>query len=233
MNDIVCNNYSHSYASELHLELAIYNNFLGLNDLINVSKINKTFNSIVKKYINEYYSILQKCYKIEMKNSYTHLYGGSRGIDYTYDRNYWYNYFGRKLNSQELALYYAYFVEKYHYSCKIEEYKHVWICVIYPDGFIKLLASKIDGSISTMYGNNDIILRITRFYNYTIKRIYLTTEIMYEPETNINYSHVDEELLSKLLIKNNLDYIINNAILYRFLFTDKFNLHRSIHYIQN
>ena len=213
MNDIVCNNYSHSYASELHLELAIYNNFLGLNDLINVSKINKTFNSIVKKYINEYYSILQKCYKIEMKNSYTHLYGGSRGIDYTYDRNYWYNYFGRKLNSQELALYYAYFVEKYHYSCKRELYKDIWICVIYPDGFIKLLASKIDGSISTMYGNNDIILRITRFYNYTIKRIYLTTEIMYERESNINYSHVDEELLKNILIKNNLDYIVNNAIL--------------------
>lgn len=206
--------YSHN--THLLLELTIYNDFLGFNDLIRLSRINKYFNSSTKKYIEKYYEFLNKCINIPIKNSYASLYIIDNN-EYKYDREYWYKLFNKKLNSQELAIYYSYFIKNYYYSCRKMLYLDQWICSIYQDGFIKLLANKNDGSV--LIDKNDVILKCIIDYKYDnfninepniqIKKIYCNVKVKYMQdfisESNLNnISKVDEILLLELL--KNFDY---------------------------
>jgi len=85
MNNLISSN------TDLSLELTIYNDFLGFNDLIRLSRTNKYFNSLTKKNIKKYYEFLEKCKNIQIKKSYASLYIIDNN-EYNYNSNIGINY---------------------------------------------------------------------------------------------------------------------------------------------
>lgn len=169
-----------------HIEFAIFNNFLGLDELATMSMVNKTYNRLAKREIKKIYKIIQiiRSSKIHVNNS--SLYSDPIYSEHSkYNQDYWYQLFGRKLNHQELAIYYAYFITKYTTSGKN------WCCVAFPDGFIKLLGGT-DGSVSLSNDKPEIYIRVS---NYDDKNLYITAE----PKHFIGFNHtfIDEKLLKK------------------------------------
>lgn len=172
-----------------HIGFAIFNNFLGLDELATMSMVNKTYNVMAKREIKKIYQIIEKIRKSKIQVNTSSLYSNNFGKpDYTYDPHYWYQLFGRKLNTQELAIYYAYFISKYCMS------GNKWCCVAYKDGFIKLLGAQSDGSVSLSNNEPEIYIRFTDYYR---ENISIQCE---ETWKNINPDiYIDQKLLKKII----------------------------------
>jgi len=184
-----------------HIEFAVFNEFIGLEELVNLSMVNKSYNRLAKREIKKIYTIIEKIRKSKIKVNHSTLYSTNYfgKLDNTYEHDYWYGLFGRQLNQQELTLYYAYFITKYSVSSP-----H-WCCVAYPDGFIKQLGSKNDGSVSLTHYPEIYI----RFYDYSRGHITINFEYNFKTKDKI---YIDETLLNKLVshIKDNSKYDENN-----------------------
>jgi len=177
-----------------HLEFTIFNNFLGLDELVTVSMINKSYNLLAKREIKKIYQIIEKIRKSKIQVNTSSLYSMAT-LDCAYDPQYWYKLFGRKLNTQELAIYYSYFINKYCMS------GDRWCCVAYKDGFIKSLGAQSDGSISISHNEPEIYIRFNNYY-----RENMSIEFQ-EKWTIINHhDYIDEKLLKKII-----KYIIENS----------------------
>ena len=116
--------------------------------------------------------------------------------DNKYTNEYWYELFGKNLNSEELAIYYAYFITKYIMSGSN------WCCVAYPDGFIKLLGAESDGSVSLSPYQSEIYIRFTNYY--LKNKMHITYEYNFKTNSRIS---IDENLLKKYV-----GYIFENSV---------------------
>jgi hypothetical protein len=177
-----------------HIEFTIFNNLLGLDELVNVSMVNKTYYLLAKREIKKIYQIIEKIRKSKIQVNTSSLYN-TETFDCTYDNQYWYQLFGRKLNNQELAIYYSYFITKYYMNGK-----H-WSCVAYKDGFIKSLGAQSDGSITINQNEPEIYIRFKNYYSDNI-----TIEFQEKFYTINHRQYIDEKLLNKII-----KYIIQNS----------------------
>ena len=201
---------------ELIFQYTMNTEFIDLEDFMNIFSnfINKE-NSIIsnsKKYINDYFDILKKCYNIKQLKI-------PQGVPYTYnnyyekyiyDNDYWYNLFGKKLNKDELALYYTFFIYKYHKFNKEGISSKEWSCIMHPNGFIKSFGYH---KYSDLYiSENDIIIKIDLYYNYnstskqhSFTENYWSTKIKLENKhgVNIENSIINLELLEQMIINKN------------------------------
>lgn len=180
-----------------HIEFALFNEFIGLEELVNLSMVNKSYNQLAKREIKKIYTIIEKIRKSKIKVNNSSLYSSNYfgKPDDIYDHDYWYGLFERQLNQQELTLYYAYFIKKYSMSSS-----H-WCCVSYPDGFIKQLGSKNDGSVYLTH-YPEIYIRFNDYYRGNI-----TIRYEYNFKTK-NKIYIDETLLNKVIshIEDNIKY---------------------------
>lgn len=195
-----------------HIEFSIFNNFLGLDELATISMVNKSYNLLAKREIKKIYKIIEKIRKVKIQVNNSSLYSMNSTLDCVYNQNYWYKLFGKKLNRQELAIYYAYFITKYSIGTSN------WCCTTFNDGFIKQLGSKSDGSVSLLSYNEPEIY--VRFSNYSRENISVNFEERHIPIHNDSY--IDEKLLKKCVryIIKNSGYEKNDNIIKRPSITD-------------
>lgn len=204
MNNKIINSYTQTF--DLVINITISSKFLGFYEFINLAKTDKYLNYYTKIYINKNYYIIQTCKitKIIIPKTIS-FYNLDEIINNNYDNYYWYYIFNQKLNRDELAFYYSYFVYKYNSFYIYGGYSKDWLCVLFPDGFIK--------SFDTTQTNdeNDIILKIKLYYSVTsyrgTKKInYWDSDIIfYNNKEKIIYpDFVNSKLLKKLVINKNI-----------------------------
>lgn len=181
------------YSPTEHIEFCIFNNFLGLNELATMSMVNKSYNSLAVREIKKLYLILEKISASRIIINNSSLYSDSLS-SYKYNQNYWYELFGKKLNMQELAIYYAHFISQ----CRMNS--NNWCCVAFNDGFIKQLGTISDGSVSLSPDEPEIYIR---FYSYSNKNIYIEFEIN---NGIVKNTYIDADLLKKCI-----KYIFQNT----------------------
>jgi hypothetical protein len=207
----------------LILQLTIDNGFIGLSDLMDLKNVDKYFNETCKKYIDKYFEILSKCYNthiiIPKYPSFNDNDDEFNLLSYNYENKYWYDLFGKKLNRDELVLYYGYFINKATES--INSYSSfaycskTWKIVMFEDGFIKSFDYKY-----TNLSDSDIIMKVTLYYATTIylnKRTkhYWKSEIIFEnkKQEKIETYLINTKLLDKLLTTfNYIDMVSNKKI---------------------
>jgi hypothetical protein len=179
-----------------HIEFAIFNNFLGLNDLATMSMVNKNYNLLAKREIQKILQIIIKIRSSKILVNTSSLYTTGSTLECLYNQHYWYQLFGKKLNQQELAIYYAYFITKYIVSGSN------WCCVAYKDGFIKQLGAKSDASVSLSQSEHEIYIRINNY-------CYDNITIVFQQGWNTiqHHKYIDEKLL-----KTCLKYIFKNSV---------------------
>jgi hypothetical protein len=225
--------------SSLQLDLTIYNDLIGLDEHIKVSKLNKYYKKQANKYIKKYHDLILKIEKINLISNTHSLYDININSN-NYNTQYWVDLFGKNLNQDELALYYVWFIINYECSQKISHYKKTWQCNSYSDGFIKTLPSKNDGSLSFTGGYTHNIIRFivetkyeTHYQVGTISNIHNTNIITFNDEHNnivyclpkyklidfdIDYSNQRHNKVKKIininksLLKKCFMYIKNNNI---------------------
>lgn len=201
---------------ELKFQYTMDSEFTDLEDFKNIfSKFATKENSTIlnsKKYIDDYFDILKKCYTIKQIKI-------PQGIPYTYnnyyekyiyENNYWYTLFGKELNKDELALYYTYFIYKYHKFNKEGVSSKEWSCIIHPSGFIKSFGYH---KHSDLYiDENDIIIKIDLYYNYiSTSKQHSFTENYWSTKINLENKHgvdienliINLELLQSMIINQN------------------------------
>ncbi len=180
-----------------HIEFAIFNNFLGLDEFATMSMVSKSYNQLAKREIKKIYKIIEIIRSSKILVNISSLYSNPEyTADYTYSKNYWYQLFGRKLNHQELAIYYAFFITKYDMS------SINWCCVAFEDGFIKQLGARSDGSVSFSYNRPELYIR---FSDYRNENLSIRTEQLHLIDLNTT-------IIDKNLLKKCVNYIFNNAI---------------------
>lgn len=192
-----------NYCPTEHIEFSISNGYLGLDELVSISMLNKSYNLLAKREIKNIYQIIKNIRKSKIIVNNSSLYSFS--IQEKYDNNYWYQIFGRKLNHQELAIYYAYFITKYNISGKF------WTSISYQDGFIKLLGAQSDGSLSLSQYEPETIIQIKNNYLEQDHDITFTYEYINRTKPNNYKISIDEKLLIRIVnfIKKNTVYDFN------------------------
>lgn len=240
------------------MDFPILNDFMTIEDLKNISMVNKYFNHVSKKQMNkqmnELFNFIEKLEKMHIliNNSSLYSYEPTYNLEENainnststnlqniqreilpyvneskktqYNPLYWYNLFGKKLNPQELALYYAYFILNYHTpSGRVESTNMpylmitIWNCVSYEDGFIKSLPG-IDNSFSMSRNKNEVehyilFKKLTKIEKMDDNNKLKTFEYNYDIEFDSmssfpnNMFSIDIELL-----KNIYTYIKKNGI---------------------
>lgn len=185
-----------------HIEFAIFYKFIDIENIIKIATLNKHYYLLAKREIQKILQIIENIRTIKIKPNITSLY--SREHSQKYDNQYWYQLFGNYLDSQQLTIYYAFFICKYY----IQSYKK-WMCVTYPDGFIKTLPSQYDGSISITHYPEIII----SFINYKNKDIQIKYEYNFK---TLNKIHININLLKKIIsnYQTKLDFKQNIYNLY-------------------
>lgn len=178
-----------------HIEFAIINNFLGLDELATMSMVSKSYNQLAKREIKKIYKIIEIIRSSKIIVNHSSLYSTQSIQNCKYDRDYWYQLFGRKLNHQELAIYYAYFITSYIMSGSN------WSCVAFTDGFIKLLGARSDGSVSISQKEPELFIRI---HDYNCENLYISVKQGYLID-------FDYPLFDKKLLKKCVNYIFQNT----------------------
>jgi len=186
-----------------HIEFTILNDFLGIDELVVMSMVNKQYYILSKRYIKKIYNIAKLITQSIIVKNRASLYSTSYFVipNNTYDNEYWYGLFGKCFNRTELAIYYAHFITSYCMS------GNNWCCVAYPDGFIKQLGSYSDGSVSLSPYKSEIYIRFLDYYDVNKLNYYMNC-IHYE--YNFKTKHkisIDENLLKKCV-----KYIFQNTI---------------------
>jgi hypothetical protein len=187
MNAQLKNNYPQTM--DLALQLTINSGFLGLNDLYKLSNVDKFMNSLCKNLIEKYYNVLRKCSSAPFTTNYS--IGFSAPPPIFKFNNDWDNIFGRKLNKDEMALYYSYFVFKYHKFYKKDCHSNYWMCVLDEYGFVKSFSNDYHYGIEV--ADKDIVLKIQIHYSYIIYRNY-PKKLNYWA-TQIRFQHKDKDIV--------------------------------------
>ena len=215
MNVQLKNNYHQTM--DLALQLTINSGFLVLKDFYKLSKVDKFMNSLFKNLIEKYYDVLRKCSSLQF------VHDESMIFKFNTD---WNNIFGRKLNGDEMAIYYTYFVFKYHTFYKKDFYSKYWICILDENGFVK--------SFSNDYldvDDKDIILKIQIHYSYTIYRNY-PKKLNYWA-TIIKFQHKDKDIVvypdyirttDKIKVPNFNPDCVNLKLLESLITSDKYKI---------
>lgn len=205
------------YEYELPIEIMIINNFLSTLDLIKLAKTNKNLyrlaHTYISKNIKNLYEVLQKCQSFILPDScsfYHSNFSPYSSSPIYYESDYWYNLFGRNLNSEELAVYYAYFVKIYKYESRQYSGQYGgeedWRCLISPDGFIRCFAFR-GGNLPELT-NDEQELQITNYYregnyyNSDIKFLnfrYIQHEQIHIP-VEINLVKINKNLFEKIML---------------------------------
>ena len=185
-----------------HIEFAIFYKFIDIENIIKIATLNKHYYLLAKREIQKILQITENIRKTKIKVNSTSLY--STEHTQKYDNQYWYQLFGKKLDTQQLTIYYAFFISKYN----IQSYKK-WNCVAYQDGFIKTLPSQYDGSISITHYPEIII----SFINYKNKDIQIEYQYNFKTQDKI---FININLLKKIILhyQKNLDFKQNIYNLY-------------------
>lgn len=176
MNTQLENNYPH--AMDFALQLTIGSGFLGLKDFGRLGKVDKFLNSLCENNIEKYYEILEKCSstpfiketKFNPWNNNDFPNEFNTGIVYKYN-NTWDDIFGKKLNKDEMAFYYTYFIFRFHKFYRIDSYSKFWSCILYENGYIKSFSESYYNGTDEI-DDTDIILKINIHYSYLIYRNY-------------------------------------------------------------
>lgn len=217
------NNYPHSM--DFALQLTIASGFLELKDLNKLSKVDKFLKSLCGKHIKKYYDILRKCYSTPFitQTIYNHwnnndFVNDNSGIIYKYN-NIWNDVFGKKLNKDEMAFYYSYFVFRFHKFYRTDSYSKYWTCILNEKGYIKSFSDNYYIGIGHI-DDTDIILRIQIHYCYLIwrnhpKKInYWGTKTKFENKgKEIQANFVNLKLLDKLITSETHRNIISKHFL--------------------
>lgn len=177
-----------------HIEFAIFYKFIDIENIIKIATLNKHYYLLAKREIQKILQIIENIRKIKIKPNITTLYSSEHSQKY--DNQYWYQLFGKYLDTQQLTIYYAFFICKYY----IQSYKK-WMCLAYPDGFIKTLPSQYDGSISITHYPEIII----SFNNYKNKDIQIKYEYNFKTQNKI---FININLLKKIILhyQKNFDF---------------------------
>lgn len=204
---------------ESYIEIAIHLNLIHISDIVTISKTSKTLNSFtkpfIKKYVERLYDILQKCKKVNIITNICSKYSIYQDpTQFYYKNDYWYKIFYKKLDLNELAIYYAYFIKKYIYHTRQEMENEFWMAHIFEDGFIKMFPSIEDGCL--IFSGNDVneyydrcitsktYYKYTIFYDYTkILPRNITEGPYYKSIIEINnesLSPVNKKLFEKIII---------------------------------
>jgi len=172
-----------------HIEFAIFYKFIDIETIVKIATLNKHYYFVAKREIQKILQINENITKSKIKVNLNTLYSTQyfEKKDNIYDNQYWYQLFGNKLDTQQLTIYYAFFICKYN----IQSYKK-WMCVTYPDGFIKTLPSQYDGSISITHYPEIII----SFINYKNKDIQIKYEYNFKTQNKI---YININLLKKII----------------------------------
>lgn len=214
------NNYPH--AMDLVLQLTIKSEFLGFKDLYKLSKVDKFMNSLCKKNTEKYYDILQKCSQIECDKQLRYntwdTTGNYPSTFFTFD-NIHPDVFGKKLDRDEMAIYYSYFVFRYHKFYRGDLYSKFWRCILYENGYIKIISN--DYNIDLGISETDIILNIDIHYSYLIwrdhpkKLKYWMTKIYFQNKNGkeIKPELANLKLLDKLITSENYQSTISKNFL--------------------
>jgi hypothetical protein len=139
--------------------IVIYSDFFGFRDLIKLTKINKETYGICQKYITTYYKTIEhfKGMKIPKLSFYDDA--------LSYNIDYWDMMFNKKLNSNELALYYSYIFLNLHLSSTIRDNRTVKQFMAYPNGCVKQFPNS-NGSLTLDHDAGIIWVIITAFFNF-------------------------------------------------------------------
>lgn len=204
-----------------HIEFAIFNNFLGLNELATISMVNKSYNLLAKREIKKIFTIIEKIRRSKILVNTSSLYSTGSRLESLYNQEYWYQLFGRKLNRQELSIYYAYFITKYNIS------GNNWCCTAtLEDGFIKQLGAQSDGSVSitrqqeiyirfSNYSRDNIAIEFKQGWDIINKDIYIDENLLKKCVKYIfqntryekNYNHINRPTINQAI-----QYLYHNTI---------------------
>ena len=214
------NNYTQNM--DLALQLTINSGFLEMKELYKLSKTDKFMNSLLKKNIEKYYEILRKCSQIEgnkqLMYSIWDTVGNYPSTFFTFDKIHL-ELFSKKLNRDEMAIYYSYFVFRYHKFYRGDLYSKFWKCILYENGYIKIISN--DYNIDVGVSETDIILNINIHYSYLIwrnypkKLKYWGTKIYFQNKNGkeIFPEFVNLKLLDKLIISDKYQSMVSNKFL--------------------
>lgn len=206
----------YSQNMDLALQLTINSGFLVLKDFSRLASVDKFLSYIYKKRIGKYYDILQKCslkpFSTHINDIFLDQYNErlfNRENIYMFDNN-WNNLFCKQLNNDEMAIYYTYFIFRFHKFYITDNSSKYWRCVLYENGFVKSFSETNNyyNGIKNV-DDTDIILKIIIYYKYRIYRnypkklLYWGTKITFENKGKvINPEFVNLKLLNKLIISN-------------------------------
>lgn len=197
-------------------DVVMYNDFLNLSDIIALSHTNKYYRIFCKEIIKRYIQKLNKITIIIHRNRlfYKNYYSiESRENFYkTYPNDYWYCLFGKQLNSEMLAVYYANFINKLDFIGdllfgKNSKVYSLWKFIAYPDGYIKTISKKDLENYSSY--NSEIIVSIKIHISYiehvgfhsnyiTAKHEYIEIDYCYNFKTH-DRIYIDEKILQAYL----------------------------------
>lgn len=169
------NNYPR--VTDFALQLTIGSGFLKLKDYNNLRRVDKFLKYLCEKNIEKYYNLLKELSYIPyITNSILRYWDNDESSNnyntleiYQFDNSD--NIFNKKLNNDEMAFYYSYFIFKFyefHSFYRTNKYSKFWMCILNKNGFIKIFARDYIFSKEN-YGfeyNDDIFLKIELYYRY-------------------------------------------------------------------
>lgn len=197
-------------------DIIIYNEFLNLSEIIAISHTNKYYRDFCEKIIKKRIQNLNNVtVAIHRDSVFSKIYSFDEweGFYKTYKNEYWYSVFGKQLNPELLAVYYAnsidknFFIRNLLYDNKLKVYS-LWKCIAYPDGYIKTLSKNDVENYSSTY-SSEIIISIKIYISYiekksgyltyiTSKHDYIEIEYSYNFKTH-NRIYIDEKVLQAYL----------------------------------
>lgn len=203
---------------DLSLQLTITNGFLSLKDLYRLGRVNKYMNSLFEEIIKKYYNLLQTCSLISFIPIVKQEQDFWDRIHSSTLYNFNNNHLCKKLNKDEMAFYYTYFIFNFHKFYKTDLYSKYWMCILYENGLIKSFSDNYNvhnNLVDTT--KTDIILKINIHYsfqlyrNYPKKLFYWGTKIIFENNNGkvLNPEFVNVKLLDKLITSEKFKNMIS------------------------
>lgn len=228
MNIHLENNYPHKL--DLALQITIGYGYLTLNDFYRLINVDRFLKLLCINHIEHFYNLLIKCSQVPYVTNNIFRYWNVYEIPndnlnilkiYKFDNSD--TIFNKKLNNDEMAFYYSYFMFKFHDYLsfyKTSRYSKIWMCILNNKGFIKLIARDYIFKKENFGFNykDDIFFKIELFYRYDIfkkknEKLW-TTKIKFINKGNeFIPNFVNLKLLDNLITNNTFYNMLHNKIL--------------------